>query len=89
MFRRIGHCRIKKHNKPIDTRPSHPLTPIYKRMEITEFFKRRKTSLTSMKITIVPKIAEGMDRWFVHIDTNNLIKLEKIILRDLQIIGNQ
>jgi len=80
-FGGMGHCRIKSHNKPFDIRPSHPLTPIYKRLEITNFLTNSKTTLTSISVTIVPKVANGLDRWFVHMDLSSPIKLDKIILK--------
>jgi len=76
-----GHCSIDETERPYDYRSTHPLTPIYKRIEITEFVKSVTDDNYAFTVTIVPVITNGLEDWFVHIDLDNIIKCEKILLK--------
>jgi len=76
-----GHCSIDETERPYDYRTTHPLTPIYKRLEITDFVKSMDEEKGSFTVTIVPVLAEGLEDWFVHIDLEDVVKLEKIVLK--------
>jgi hypothetical protein len=76
-----GHCSVDETERPYDYRTTHPLTPIYKRIEITEFIKDVTEDKYTFTVTVVPVIANGMENWPVHIDLENIIQLEKIALK--------
>ena len=80
-FGGIGHCVVKKTQRPYDFRQSSPLTPIFKRVEITEHIKSIKKDSYDFTVTIVPILANGLDHWFVHMETENVVKLEKIMIK--------
>jgi hypothetical protein len=72
---------VDETERPYDYRTTHPLTPIYKRIEITEFIKDVTEDKYTFTVTVVPVIANGMENWPVHIDLENIIQLEKIALK--------
>jgi hypothetical protein len=80
-FGGMEHCLVKNVRRPYDFRPSSPLTPIYKRVEITEHILGINKFPYVFGVTIVPLLAKGYKDWFVHMDTENVIKLEKIMIK--------
>jgi hypothetical protein len=74
-FGNLGHCDINKERLPYDYRPSHPLTPAYKRITITNYIKAIGNETNEFIITIIPVIAGGNE-----ITDGKIIKLEKIRL---------
>lgn len=82
-FGGIGHCSINKNKTrmPYDFRPSHPLTPIYKRVEITEYFSNIKKNKFDFSVTVVPILAKGFDKCPVHMDIQDIVKMDKIMLK--------
>lgn len=73
-FGDVGHCEVKTERRPFDRRPSHPLTPAYKRINITK--KMREISATTDKftVTVVPIIKSTTELS----DTQNILKFEKL-----------
>lgn len=72
-FGDIGHCDVTKERLPFDYRPSHPLTPAFKRIKITDQITRIGNRSDEFIITIVPVLAGGSE-----IIDENVVKLEKI-----------
>jgi len=72
-FGDVGHCDILKERLPYDYRPSHPLTPAYKRITITDKIKKIRMKTDEFVITIVPILAGGSE-----ITNNDIVKLERI-----------
>jgi hypothetical protein len=69
-----GHCEIRKERLPFDYRPSHPLTPAYKRVIITaETIKEIAKETDQFVVRIVPVLAGGSE-----IADNNIVKLDRI-----------
>lgn len=69
-----GHCEITKEQRPYDYRPSHPLTPAYKRLIATEKVRELGKNTDKFIVTIVPILARGIRTT----DVEEIIKLEKI-----------
>jgi hypothetical protein len=80
-FGGMGHCSVNNIRRPYDFRASSPLTSIYKRVEITKHILGIKKFPYVFNVTIVPVLANGYDKWFVHIDTENVVKLEKMMIK--------
>ena len=80
-----GHCSTKEEiRRPYDYRRSNVLTPIFKRLDITDFFGSIKEDNYRFTVTIVPILAGGLEEWenwFVPIDIENVVKLEKIVVK--------
>jgi tyrosinase len=71
-----GHCEMRKERLPFDYRPSHPLTPAYKRVIITaETLKKIAKESDQFVVSIVPILAGGS-----KIADNNVVKLDRISL---------
>jgi tyrosinase len=69
-----GHCEMRKERLPFDYRPSHPLTPAYKRVIITaETLKEIAKETDEFVVSIVPVLAGGS-----KIADNNVVKLDSI-----------
>jgi tyrosinase len=71
-FGDIGHCEIHGDRRPYDYRPSHPLTPAYKRIIATDKIRQLGKNTSEFTITIVPVLAKGT------IATDEVVKLERI-----------
>lgn len=72
-FGNVGHCDITGPVSPFDYRPSHPLTPAFKRIRITDQIKKIGKNKKELAITIVP-ILSGR----VEDQTKDVVKLERI-----------
>ena len=48
-----GHCDIPPTRRRFDDRPSHPLTPAYRRVVVTEPLRRAVEKRKNLKITII------------------------------------
>jgi hypothetical protein len=70
----VGHCEIHGDRRPYDYRPSHPLTPAYKRIIASEQIRELSKNTTQFTVTIVPILAGGT----TMADVENVVKLEKI-----------
>ena len=73
-FGDIGHCEIRKDRSPYDLRPSHPLTPAYTYITITDQLLKIGKNTTEFVVTIVPVLASGT----LGEDEEDVIKLDKI-----------
>jgi hypothetical protein len=72
----IGHCEIRKEKRPFDYRPPHPLTPLYKRLILTDDLLRLGKNTDKFTVTIVPILAGGStDR-----DVRDIVKVDRISL---------
>ena len=56
-----GHCQVPASTRRFDTRPSHPLTKAFKRVDITAALKQAVQQGENLTITIVAHSAEGDD----------------------------
>jgi len=56
-----GHCHVPATARRFDTRPSHPLTKAFKRVDITAALKQAVTQGEELIITIVAHSEEGDD----------------------------
>ncbi len=76
-----GHCEMRKERLPFDYRPSHPLTPAYKRVIITaEVLKQIAKETDRFVVSIVPILAGGSqtaDNTVVRLDTISLVTYNK------------
>lgn len=73
-FGDIGHCEIRKERDPYDLKPSHPLSPAYTYITITDQLMTIGKNTTEFVITIVPVLASNT----IGGDDEDVIKLEKI-----------
>lgn len=70
-----GHCEVIKERRPFDLRPGHPLTPLDKRITITDQLKEIAKNTDEFSITIVPiLVGEGK----MEDTRQDLVQLEKI-----------
>jgi len=72
-FGDVGHCEIRKSLSPFDYRASHPLTPAFKRIRITEQIKEIGKNTTELVVIIVPKLSGS-----IKDQNEDVVKLEKI-----------
>jgi hypothetical protein len=56
-FGDIGHCDVMQNPDPLS--PSHPLTPLFKVLTVTDKIKKIGQKTGRFVITIVPKLASG------------------------------
>jgi hypothetical protein len=56
-FGDIGHCDVMENTDPLS--PSHPLTPLFKVLTVTDKIKKIGQKTDQFVITIVPNIASG------------------------------
>jgi hypothetical protein len=63
--------------------PTSPLTPIYKRVDITKYIKYINKFPYPFQVTIVPVLAKGLENWFVPLNTEDVIKIEKIMIKTM------
>jgi tyrosinase len=68
----VGHCEIHGDRRSYDYRPSHPLTPAYKRIIATDIIRQLGKKTSEFTITIVPVLAKGT------IITDEVVKFERI-----------
>ena len=72
-FGDVGHCEIRRAISPFDYRPSHPLTPAFKRIRITDQIKKIGNDRKELVVTIVPILSGSLE------DQNeDVVKLERI-----------
>jgi hypothetical protein len=72
-FGDVGHCEIRNAISPFDYRPSHPLTPAFKRIRITDQIRKIGKDTKELVITIVPILSASSE------DTSKeVVKLERI-----------
>jgi hypothetical protein len=72
-FGDVGHCEVTKPISPFDYRPSHPLTPAFKRIRITDQIKKIAKDTKELAITIVPIVSASPTA-----QSEDVVKLEKI-----------
>jgi tyrosinase len=72
-FGDVGHCEVRKAISPFDYRPSHPLTPAFKRIKITDQIRKIGKNTKELIITIVP-ILSGIP----EDPSKDVVKLERI-----------
>jgi hypothetical protein len=73
-FGDVGHCEIRKERLPFDYRPSHPLTPAFKRIIFTpDKIKEIGKGTNEFTVTIVPIVAKGS-----KVISSDVVNLEKI-----------
>jgi hypothetical protein len=70
-FGDVGHCNIRRKVSPFDYRPSHPLTPAFKRIRITDQIKEIGRNTKEFVVTIVPIVSGSLQ-------SGNVVKMEKI-----------
>lgn len=49
----VGHCDVPKTVRRFDTRPSHPLTPAFRRVVVTKALKRAVRQGKTLTITVI------------------------------------
>jgi hypothetical protein len=69
----VGHCDITKSISPFDYRPSHPLTPAFKRIKITDQIKKIARDKKELVVTIVPIVSGDTED-----QSKDIVKLERI-----------
>src|SRR5437870_1522970 len=72
-----GHCEIGTGRRPYDYRPSHPLTPAYKRVIATEKLRELAKTTDKFIVTVVPIVASGISAT-KDLDLRNVVKLESV-----------
>jgi tyrosinase len=72
-FGDVGHCEVRKAISPFDYRPSHPLTPAFKRIRITDQIRKIAKDTKELVITIVPVLSGSLED-----QSNDVVKLERI-----------
>lgn len=74
-FGDTGHCDVHQR-RPYDHRASHPLTPAFKMLQITNLFNKliKKSKKINMEITIIPIMSVGGRLS----DMKDVVKLERI-----------
>lgn len=72
-FGDVGHCEVRKPISPFDYRPSHPLTPAFKRIRITDQIKTIAKGKKELVITIVPIVSASPTE-----HNEQVVKLERI-----------
>ena len=73
-FGDIGHCEVRDRISQFDYRPSHPLTPAFKRIRVTEQLKKIGEKTDEFVISIVPVLSVGGS----EVASENIVKLERI-----------
>jgi hypothetical protein len=68
-----GHCEIRRDRRPYDYRPPHQLTPLYKRLIVTDALRKFGKDTDKFTVTIVPVLAGGSTMKNEHI-----VKVDKI-----------
>lgn len=71
-FGDVGHCDVMENSDPLS--PSHPLTPLFKVLTVTDMIKKVGQKTDQYVITIVPNIASGT--MFENLD--RVVKLAQI-----------
>jgi hypothetical protein len=56
-FGDLGHCDVMENSDPLS--PSHPLTPLFKVLTVTEMIKKIGQKTNQFIVTIVPNVASG------------------------------
>src|SRR5437764_7150269 len=73
-FGDTGHCEVNKEQRTYDYRPSHPLTPAYKRVIVTEQLRELAKNTDKFTVTVAPVLASGI----TVTDMEDIVRLEKI-----------
>lgn len=71
-----GHCDVKDGTNPYDRRSAHPLTPAFKRVEVTEKVLKAAKTKKSLTVTVVPVVTASTDKF----DSENVLKFAKLTL---------
>ena len=56
----VGHCEIRRDRRPYDYRPPHQLTPLYKRLIVTDALRKFGKDTDKFTVTIVPVLAAAI-----------------------------
>jgi hypothetical protein len=72
----VGHCEIRKDKRPYDQRPPHQLTPLYKRLIVTDDLRKLGKNTDKFIISIVPVLGGGT----IMKDVKDIVKLDRISL---------
>jgi hypothetical protein len=72
----VGHCEIRKDRRQYDYRPPHQLTPLYKRLIVTDDLRRLGKNTDKFTVTIVPVLAGGSTMK----DVEDIVKVDEISL---------
>ena len=82
-FGGLGHCDVKDGVNQYDRRPGHPLTPAFKRLNVTDAVrkamkngKKAAKGKKSLTVTVVPVVTAATDKC----DTENVLKFGKLTL---------
>jgi len=75
-FGDVGHCEVSGHGDPFDLRYPHPLTPINKRVGVTEALKYFARSNQQVTVTVVPVVTAANSLC----DTVNVFRFEQMRL---------
>lgn len=68
-----GHCEVTQQISPYDWRPSHHLSPAFKRIRVTDQIKKLGEKTDEFVISIVPILAPGSE-----VASEYSVMLEKI-----------
>lgn len=74
-----GHCEVRESSNPYDIRNSHPMTPGYVFVRITEQLKKVAQKNNSVIVTVVP-VAQGYDEDDALSDMENLLRFKNLRL---------
>jgi hypothetical protein len=75
-FGDVGHCDIKGHRQLYDFRSPHPLTPAFKRVNVTNALRQATKTDNKITITVVPVVEAANDLC----DVTNVFHCEKMRL---------
>lgn len=74
-FGDIGHCTVPAHQRRFDHRRSHPLTPIYTRVIVTETLEKIAKTTNQITISIVPVVTRTKKKY-----SESILRFKKLKL---------
>ena len=74
-FGDVGHCVVRNHRRHFDHRRSHPLTPIYTRVIVTEVLEEIAKNSKEITISIVPVVTNTKKSY-----DESVLKFKKLTL---------
>ena len=71
----VGHCVVRPNRRHYDLRRSHPLTPLYTRVIVTEVFEEIAKNNKEITISIVPVVTKTKKSY-----DQSILKFQKLTL---------
>lgn len=79
-----GHCHVPTERRANDLRPPHQLTPISKRLVVTEALRRALEHGTELTVTVVPVLRDELVDFYGSDLTTDLLHFERVDLLTYQ-----